>query len=265
LKAHPFRYRIFQSDLHLEDWFVPVLYQEEDDPQLIREVPAERVRDIVAKQRTLSLGELPPTPEHGFVGRGRELLKAERLLETQHSAVLRGEGGEGKTTLAAELARWLVATRRYERAAFVSLKKYGDAHALLFALGSQLVVGFVSAAGQDDTRGWLEVERALREWRTIVVLDNMESLLPPEPGAASEGAFEPDVLRKALELAEKLQSTGETRVVFTSRQAMPEPFAKNHISIGRLERREAIDLVARALGREEEAPRADDAARAKTR
>jgi len=258
LKSNTFRFRTFQGDLNLEDWFVPVLYQEDDDPQLISEVPAQRVREVLEKHRDLSLGELPAAPEHGFVGRSRELLKAERLLHEQRFVVLRGEGGEGKTTLAVELARWLVAIRRYERAAFVSLERDGDARSLLFALGSQLVPNFGSLAGQDEDRGWLHVERALKERMTLVVLDNMESVLPPEPGAAIENAFEPDVLKKMLEVSRKIQSSGETRVLFTSRQAMPAPFANNHISIGRLGRGEAIDLVARTLGREQQTPRKDD-------
>jgi tetratricopeptide (TPR) repeat protein len=91
-----------------------------------------------------------------------------------------------------------------------------------------------------------------------VVLDNMESVLPPEEGAAVASTFEPEVLKKVLELAEKLSAVGETRMVFTSRQAMPSPFANNHVPIGRLGRNEAIDLVASVLGREKLAPRADD-------
>jgi tetratricopeptide (TPR) repeat protein len=258
LKAESLRYRTFTGELHLEDWFVPVLFQEEEDPQLIRAVPRKRVKEVLAKQRRLSLGELPAEPEHGFVGRSRELLTAERVLEGQPYVVLRGEGGEGKTTLAAELVRWLVLTRRFERAAFASLEKHGDARTLLFALGSQLVTDFASHAGHDVNRGWLEVERALRERRTLLVLDNMESVLPPEEGAASVGVFEPEVLKKVLDLAAKLNGVDETRVVFTSRQAMPSPFAANHVTIGRLWRREAIELVARTLGKEEQAPRADD-------
>ncbi len=257
LAARTFRHRTFQGELHLQDWFVPVLYQEEEDPQLIREVPSERVREVLAKQRTSSLGELPAAPAHGFVGRSRELLAAERLLARERYAVLRGEGGEGKTTLAAELARWLVATQRFDRAAFAALDRHGDARAVLHALGGQLVVDFASKAGQDAGRALLEVERALVERRTMVVLDNMESVLPPEPGAPA-GAFEPEVLEKVLELARRLAGAGETRVVFTSRQALPAPFADNHVVIGRLDRREAIDLVADVLGEEEAAPQADD-------
>ena len=258
LKAEGFRHRTFQGDLSLEDWFVPVLYQEEDDPQLIRAVPTKRVQEVLAKQRGLSLGELPAVPEHGFVGRSRELLMAERLLENERYVVLCGEGGEGKTTLAAELARWLVLTRRYERAAFVSLEKAGDARSLLSAMGSQLVVDYESRVGQDPGRGWLEVERALRERRTLLVLDNMESVLPPEPGAVSEGAFEPEVLEEVRGLAARLNATGDTRVVFTSRQAVPPPFASNRILVGRLSRHEAIELVAKTLRKEGQTPLMDD-------
>lgn len=258
LRSQKLRYRTFLGELHLEDWFVPVLYQEEDDPQLIREVPAQRVQEVLKRRRSLSLGELPKTPEHGFLGRSRELLKAERLLQSERYVVLRGEGGEGKTTLAAELARWLVETRRYEQVAFASLEHHGEARSLLYALGIQLVENYGLRAGQGEDRGLLEVERALRERRTLLVLDNMESVLPPEKGAAVESAFEPEVLDKVLKLVEKLNAVSETRVVFTSRQPMPPPFENNHVPIGRMGRSEAIELVARVLGEAEQAPQADD-------
>ena len=51
-------------------------------------------------------------------GRSRKLLTLERLLtqEKVNYAVIKGQGGEGKTTMAAEPARWLVRTGRFERA-----------------------------------------------------------------------------------------------------------------------------------------------------
>jgi hypothetical protein len=188
----------------LQDWFVPVLFQEELDPQLITRVPAEQVRAITRQQRTLALGNLPGEPGHTFVGRSRELLRAERLLEGASYVVFRGEGGEGKTTLAAELARWLVATGRYRRAAFVSLENAGDARTVLYALGDQLVPGFPSEARGDDARALQLVERALADRPTLLVLDNMESVLPPAAGSVAAAAFEPEVLAKILDLAARL-------------------------------------------------------------
>jgi len=127
------------GELHLHDWFVPVLYQEEQDPQLVTNLPPEAVQHLQAQQRQLSLGGLPETPPHKFHGRSRQLLALERLLHDQSYVVVRGVGGAGKTTLAVELARWLVRSKRFGHAAFVSLETVHDVRAELDSLGRQLL------------------------------------------------------------------------------------------------------------------------------
>jgi len=127
------------GDLRLQDWFVPVLYQEEKDPQLITKIPAKDVQDFEKKKRILGLGALPEEPAHKFQGRSRELIALERLLHGQPWSVVCGTGGAGKTTLAAELARWLTRTARFERAVFVSLERCRDARAVLDSIGHQLL------------------------------------------------------------------------------------------------------------------------------
>jgi hypothetical protein len=135
LYGDTWRGKVFGAgDLRLQDWFVPVLFQEEDDPQLIVAVPPAEVQALQRQARKLSLGDLPPEPAHSFVGRSRELSAMERLLADKPYVVIRGEGGEGKTALGVELARWLVATRRFRRAAFVSLEKHGDIRTVMDAL-----------------------------------------------------------------------------------------------------------------------------------
>jgi hypothetical protein len=99
LHADKRRGRVLTGELELQDWFVPVLFQEEVDPQLIVETRAEKVQEVLEKERRLALGEVPEPPAHTFVGRSREMLEAERALEQDRYVVLRGEGGEGKTTL----------------------------------------------------------------------------------------------------------------------------------------------------------------------
>jgi len=258
LKDATFRGKVFTGELHLHDWFVPVLFQEEVDPQLIREVPAAQVRAVIEQQRKLSLGELPPEPEHTFVGRSRELLKAERLLDSQRYVVFRGEGGEGKTTLAAELARWLVFTGRFRRAGFVRLDQHGDARKVLYALGDQLIPGFLSQVGDDFDLAAQHVERALAEQKTILVLDNVESVLPPAPGSMAASLFEPELLDGILKLCQRLSEVDGARVVFTSRQKLPEPFHRNHVAIDRLDRPDAIALVGEVLGEGSLMPHAAD-------
>jgi tetratricopeptide (TPR) repeat protein len=255
LKSNSWRLKGLVGDIHLQDWFVPVLFQEESDPRLVPEMPADRARHEIAKAQKLLLGDVPPSPPHGFFGRSRELLKAERLVEqvsrpvlpAPRHIVLRGDGGEGKTTLAAELARWLVATRRFSRAVWVTMEGLADARAALFAIGTQLVPDYVSKASQSDAIAWQLVERALEDDTVIVVFDNMESVLPPAEGSEAASLFDADTLKAVLALAERVAGVSKTRVVFTTREAMPAPFAANEIRIGRLDRKSAVELVAGVL------------------
>lgn len=81
LKDDTFRGRIFGAgELRLEDWFVPVLFQEKDDPQLFRRTPAPQTREDLRTILASRLGGLPEEPQTGFVGRSRELLALQRLL-----------------------------------------------------------------------------------------------------------------------------------------------------------------------------------------
>jgi tetratricopeptide (TPR) repeat protein len=259
LQKNTFRGEVFTGELHLQDWFVPVLFQEEQDLPLIREVPAARVQAIFARQQKLALGDVPPEPAFGFVGRSRELLKAERALENQRYVVLQGEGGEGKTTLAAELARWLVLTQRFRRAAFVKMDEDGDRRKALFAIGPQLVPDFISRAERNPDDALKLVQRALEEDATVIVFDNMESVLPPAAGSQVAGAFDPDVLKGILDLCGALSKSGATRIIFTSRESLPEPFAGNVQRVGRLDRPDAIRLVGRVLGEGKLMPHTGDA------
>ena len=241
------------GELTLADWFVPVLYQEKDDPQLFTATPAPQTQEDLRTRLRASLGAVPPEPANtGFVGRSRNLLALERLLRQERWAVVRGQGGEGKTALAAELARWLVRSQQLRRAAFVSVELCSHKDAVLDALGRQLVGADYSAAKYDSPeQALLPIERALREQPTLLVIDNMESvLLPPyleTPDLLSEeAALE---LQAILALAERLLRAGETRLVFTSREALPAPFDANsqRWELRQLGKGDAVALIERSL------------------
>ena len=170
-------------------------------------------------------------------------------------AVVHGQGGEGKTSLAAEFARWLVRSQQMRRAAFVSVETHSHAAAVLDALGRQLVGPDYSVATFDDLeKAILPVERALREQATLLVVDNMESvLLPPfmerrhrQPFPKKYAARE---LKAILVLCERLLTVGDTRLIFTSREALPAPFAARDSSGNCSEwiREDAVKLVERVL------------------
>jgi tetratricopeptide (TPR) repeat protein len=249
------------GELHLQDWFVPVLYQEEQDSQLITKLAPATVQQLQEKQRRLRLGALPDPPAHAFQGRSRELLALERLLGDQSYAVIRGQGGAGKTTLAVELARWLVRSNRFRRAAFVSLEQYSDARSVLDSLGHQLLPEgeSYSVAQYADLKQALQpVERALNDRATIIVLDNLESVLPDATGQLPPGA---EPVEELWNLCRKLlDANPATRIVFTSREPLPAPFDHKRCDrpLGALSRQDAIALVGEVMKQEGLIPKSDD-------
>lgn len=266
------------GDLHLQDWFASVLYQEEQDQPLVTRLPAEQVSLLQAKQRPLNPGELPDPPAHGFIGRSRELLKLERLLRRRPYAVVTGVGGEGKATLAVELARWLGHTRCFRRAAFVRLEQSTDARSLLDSLGRQLMPEgenwSVAQYGNDLKRALQDVDRPLRNHPTLIVLDNCESALPSEnsttgiTGDTGEEKNNPEIPRdprgsinEIFDLCSNLlDAHPATRIVFTSRKSLPEPFAQpaNEVRLEGLSRKDAVALLSQVMKQEGLTPKADD-------
>jgi len=261
LKDDSFRGHVFgKGELHLHDWFVPVLFQEKADPQLFRAIPSPQTQADVKTALHNRMGALPPAPDTGFIGRSRDLLALERLLcgasKNPRYAVIRGQGGEGKTALAVEFAHWLVRSQQIQRVAFVSVETNGNADAVRSALCQQLHIN--DSATLTDANKALQalqaLERALKEQTTLLVIDNMESvLLPPYLTASTPDALNEDVaqeLQAILDLCHKLNAIGDTRLLFTSREALPAPFAHvQHLrELKHLALNDAVELVEKVLG-----------------
>ncbi|MBK8455394.1 MAG: tetratricopeptide repeat protein [Thiofilum sp.] len=242
------------GDVHLKDWFVPILYQEHYDPALFQTLPSEMAQRVNTHRRALQFGFLPETPSHTFIGRSRELLQVERLLEQQPYAVLRGQGGIGKTTLAVELARWLVRSGRVDRAAFISVEDGYNRHvrAVVDVLGKQLVGDYYAVAEYKDLKQALQpIQRELENQRVLIVVDNVESLLADEANLA-------EVLELLWGLLLPLPPSPAlppkwgkgAKMLFTSREALPEPFVVRPITLGALSVRDAKALVLQVMNTE---------------
>ncbi|CAK0764269.1 Tetratricopeptide repeat protein [Gammaproteobacteria bacterium] len=252
------------ADLSLIDWFVPVLYQDTQDFQIFRRLAGTRLAALRAEQRQPILDALP-RPPHGFHGRSREMLALERRLLIASYAVITGPNGIGKTALAVETARWLVESGRFERAAFVSLEDHPHPRAVLDCLGRQLVVGWDDGVvvTMTDSQSQQQVERALMEQSTLILLDNASIRLVQSPADSGETCLNATLsLQTILDLCRVLQRASlTTRLLFTSHEALPPPYTGHAHSLSILEENDAIALLAGILHAAGLAPVATDPGR----
>jgi tetratricopeptide (TPR) repeat protein len=254
--------KIGAGNLELQDWFVPVLYQDAADPQLFTVTVGRDAARLDGDRRQGSFGKLPQEPPHQFVGRSRQLLHLERLLQQTQYAVVRGSGGLGKTALATELARWWVQSGRYQRGVFVSVEPQNvqDVPGVVDSIGRQLVGDHYTVAqyGSDLDQALQPIERALRDFPTVIVLDNMESVLPDAQGQNPAGVVD---VTELLALCQKfLDAAPRCRLLFTSREPLPAPFAKERctVPLGRLSEVEAVQLVEQVMAQHGWEPPATD-------
>ncbi|MCB0000580.1 MAG: hypothetical protein KDE56_32670, partial [Anaerolineales bacterium] len=137
----------------------------------------------------------------------------------------------------------------------------------------------VAQYGNDLDAALQPVARALRDFPTLLVLDNMESVLPDHEGNNPAGVADVTGL---LALAQKLLAGDERcRLIFTSREMLPAPFDKpmsllrmqestaKHmdsrlrgndtvVELGRLSQAEAIQLVEQVMAEHGWQPPAND-------
>lgn len=109
LEIQPLRGIAFDP-IPLKDWFVPVVFEAApialfpksgDTPKLT--ITLGKDKEQVAPGGASSL---PPRPDAGFFGRDETLLALDRAFDSQSVVLLHAYAGSGKTTTAAEFARW---------------------------------------------------------------------------------------------------------------------------------------------------------------
>lgn len=197
--------------IELRDWWMPHLYLQY--PMLLQPTQPVQKRKKQKKAITsLRLNEeMPGESRYGFFGRARELRKLERWLLQRKIVMISGFGGIGKTALAREAADWLTHTKMYDRACFISFEHGGDAAMLLSTLGHFLGVydGYY-----DPNKSKLALDRlqlAFKKQRTLVIADNLESILPEE-----EASLKPEIRAQLWDVLLQLSERG-AGVLLTSR------------------------------------------------
>jgi hypothetical protein len=150
----------------------------------------------------------------------------------------------------------MVRSQQARRAAFICVEgiEKNMVESVLDRLGQQLCkLGWASQVdcGGDLGKAEMEISRALTEQPTLLVVDNMESILPP-PYIAQPEALAAEAqadLADLLGLCERLSGQGETRVVFTSREMLPPPFGgeRERRELHQLAREDAVKMVESVL------------------
>jgi predicted ATPase/class 3 adenylate cyclase len=172
----------------------------------LRDLGVHRLKDLAAPERLYQLDDdefpplrgvdqtnLPvqPTP---FVGRERELVEVLALLDSHRIVTLTGSGGSGKTRLALQ-------------AAAESVEQYGDGVwfvSLAAVRDPQLIEPTIArvVGGPDDLHEFLTGKR------TLLVLDNLEQLLP-------------DAADVVVRLDARILATSRSRLNIVAEQEFP--------------------------------------------
>ncbi len=224
LVAQPLRSIAFDP-LRLEDWPVPVAF-EAAPVSLFRKragAPALKIslgKGEAAPGRGTLDKDLPKPPDAGFFGRDETLYELDRAFDSQHVVLLHAYAGSGKTTTAAEFARWYTLTGGLEGPVlFTSFEQYKPLERGLDSFGQMFnreleQAGFNWLAHDDSERR----EAALQVMQQIPLLwiwDNVEPVAGFPKGTASKWSQE-----EQGELADFLRAACETKAKFllTSRR-----------------------------------------------
>jgi tetratricopeptide (TPR) repeat protein len=224
LADNPLREVVF-SPLPLQDWTVPVVYEAaplqlfpkaKDDGSLKINVQA-------GAAVTASGGldpDLPPPPDAGFYGRDETLLALDRAFDRDQIVLLYAYAGSGKTTTAAEFARWYSLTGGVDGPVlFTSFERYLPLPRVLDRIGQV----FGQALERSGVH-WLALDDAARRQVALQVLAQVPVLwiwdnVEPVAGfpAGTESAWSAEEQKELLDFLRAASST-KANFLLTSRR-----------------------------------------------
>ncbi len=238
----------------LRDWCVPVVY-EAAPIQLFPKRKADgptitiQAGDTVSSRGSLDK-DLPRPPDAGFFGRDETLLALDRAFDTQSIVLMHAFAGSGKTSTAAEFARWYALTGGVAGPVlFSSFEQYRPLSRVLDRIG-EVFGGALKQAGVhwqalDDAKRRDEALNVLKQIPVLWFWDNLEPVAGFPKGTPSAWSA-----AEQRELADFLRDARATKAKFllTSRRdeqdwldALP-----SRIQIGPMPMQERVQL-ARAL------------------
>ncbi|MBA2285112.1 MAG: tetratricopeptide repeat protein, partial [Ktedonobacteraceae bacterium] len=179
LQRHKGRRVPYNQLIDLEDWLLPVVYQNQPQRLAVRdfETPQERT----TYHESLAARYREPATNYGFVGRDLDILQIEKhLLARRNIVLVRGMGGAGKTTLLHHLASWWQTTGLVEQVFYFGYNERAwTRQQIMTQIAKRLLSEWaylrdfqpLSPDAQQDM-----LTQKLRASRHLLILDNMESI-----------------------------------------------------------------------------------------
>ena len=226
LAADPVR-QIGAAPVELQDWAVPVVYE---SAPLVLLHPPERAAPVIrldASDDMETAAGLPRPPDAGFFGRDETLLALDRAFDTQPVVLLHAFAGAGKSSTAAEFARWYQATGGLDdpnwsgTVLWSSFEHHLTAERAIDMVGDQFAGlleanGIQWAAVTDSAQRRDLVLQVLAQLPVLWVWDNVEPVAGFPVGTPSAWtAAEQEAL---VELLRELAQGTRCKVLLTSRR-----------------------------------------------
>ncbi len=207
----------------LQDWLVPVLYQQETYTPLQRQTRAPSFDQLIEQATSAEPTDrapatvLPEEGTYGFIGRGYDILRLERAFRRSPVVLLKGMGGVGKTELSLGFARWLADTQGRESGTFfTSFERGATLSNVVNDIGRRLG-GDKFAALMADLQEAI-VLQYLKTNPCLLIWDNFE---PIAGFPAGNEPLLPERERERLKGFLKALRQGESWVLMSSRREEP--------------------------------------------
>lgn len=249
LYRHKERHGFFDQMVTLEDWVLPVVYQNRELTLTPRSFTPE---EKGAHQERQTARFPAPQLTFGFQGRDLDVLLIEKALLSRCNILLvRGMAGAGKSTLLRHLGYWWQTTAFVDRVFYFGYdEKAWTRQQILHALAEKLL----SPAERAAFSGWKEaaqqarIAELLRSRAHLLMLDNLESIIgPPLSIPNTLDADEQEQLRDFLAALHE----GKTFVLLGSRSSeewlAKGTFADNVYELSGLDPEAASRLARRIL------------------
>ncbi|PDV97939.1 tetratricopeptide repeat protein [Candidatus Chloroploca asiatica] len=252
LHADKRRRAYYRQIIELDDWLLPVVYQ--NAPVRLHPTPMGSEEQAAFYERQAQR-YVVAAPTYGFIGRDLDILAIERrLLGTKNLLLVRGMGGAGKTTLLRHLGAWWQTTGLVDQVfAFAYDQRAWTHQQILDAIAQKLLTSkeYTDFQARSPAAQQALIAARLRATRHLLILDNLESITGVE--LAIRHTL-PETERAALHSLLGALADGQTLVLLGSRAAeawlSPGTFGNNRYELPGLDAEAASDLAEAIIKRQ---------------